>query len=83
MKKVKDKSTHLSKATSKVEAYRQKITEQFDEIEQMMVKQLHLTDPQSVEEKLYGVEYKWHFISEEDRDFYQGCKFALENGLKW
>ena len=48
-----------------------------------MVKQLHLTDPQSVEEKLYGVDYKWHFISEEDRDFYQGCKFALENGLKW
>ena len=83
MKKVKKKSTHLSKATSKVKAYRQKITEQFDEIEEMMNKQLHLTDPQSVEEKLYSVDYKWHFISEEDRDFYQGCKFALENGLKW
>ena len=83
MKKVKKKSTHLSKATSKVEAYKQKITEQFDEIEEMMNKQLHLTDPQSVEEKLYSVDYKWHFISEEDRDFYQGCRYALDNGLKW
>ena len=83
MKKVNEKSTRLSKGTSKVEAYRQKITEQFDEIEEMMNKQIHITNPKAVEEKLYGINYKWHFISEEDRDFYQGCKFALENGLKW
>lgn len=83
MKKAKDKSTRLSKGSSKVEAYRQMITEQFDEIEAMMKKQMHLTHPEQVENKLYGVSYKWHFISEEDRDFYQGCKFALEHGLKW
>ena len=83
MKKVNEKSTRLLKGSSKVEAYRQKITEQFNEIEEMMNKQIHLTDPKAVEKKLYGVDYKWHFISEEDRDFYQGCKFALENGLKW
>ena len=49
----------------------------------MMLDQMHLTDPDKVEEKLYAINYKWEFISEEDRDFYQGCIFALEHGLKW
>ena len=68
---------------SKVEDYKAKITEQFDELEGMMLDQMHLTDPDKVEEKLYAINYKWEFISEEDRDFYQGCVFALEHGLKW
>ena len=68
--------------SKKVEEYKAMITKQFDELEEMMNKQMHLTDPKQVEEKMYGVSYKWHFISEEDRDFYQGCVFALENGLK-
>jgi hypothetical protein len=32
---------------------------------------------------MYSINYKWDFISEEDRDFYQGCRYALDNGLKW
>jgi len=48
-----------------------------------MNKQMHLTHPTEVENKLYSVNYKWHFMSEEDRDFYQGCVYALEHGLKW
>ena len=55
----------------------------FDELEGMMLDQMHLTDPDKVEEKLYAINYKWEFISEEDRDFYQGCQYALEHGLKW
>jgi hypothetical protein len=69
--------------SSKVEEYRAKITKQFDELEEMMNKQMHLTHPEVVEEKMYSINYKWHFISEEDRDFYQGCRYALDNGLKW
>jgi hypothetical protein len=68
---------------SKVEEYKNRITKQFDELEEMMNKQMHLTHPTEVESKLYSINYKWEFISEEDRDFYQGCVFALENGLKW
>jgi hypothetical protein len=68
---------------NKVKEYKATITKQFDELEEMMIKQMHLTHRKEVENKLYSVNYKWHFISEEDRDFYQGCKFALENGLKW
>ena len=52
---------------SKVEEYKAKITKQFDELEEMMNKQMHLTHPELVEEKMYSINYKWHFISEEDR----------------
>ena len=69
--------------SKKVEEYKALITKQFDELEAMMNKQMHLTDPQTVEEKMYSINYKWHFISEEYRDFYQGCRHALDNGLKW
>jgi len=69
--------------SKKVEEYKALITKQFDELEAMMKKQMHLTHPEEVEKKLYSVNYKWHFISEEDRDFYQGCRYALDNGLKW
>ena len=69
--------------SKKVEEYKALITKQFDELETMMNNQMHLTDPKTVEEKMYSINYKWHFISEEDRDFYQGCKYALEHGLKW
>ena len=69
--------------SKKVEEYKALITKQSDELESMMNKQMHLTDPQIVEEKMYSINYKWHFISEEDRDFYQGCRHALDNGLKW
>ena len=69
--------------SKKVEEYKALITKQFDELEAMMNKQMHLTEPKTVEEKMYSINYKWHFISEEDRDFYQGCRHALDNGLKW
>ena len=69
--------------SEKVKEYKATITKQFDELEEMMKKQMHLTHPEEVEEKMYEVSYKWQFISEEDRDFYQGCQHALEHGLKW
>ncbi len=78
-----EKTRQSTNRMSKVEDYKVLITKQFDELEVMMNKQMHLTDPQAVEDKMYSVNYKWHFISEEDRDFYQGCRHALDNGLKW
>ena len=40
--------------SKKVEEYKALITKQFDELEAMMNKQMHLTDPQTVEEKMYS-----------------------------
>ena len=69
--------------TKKVTVYKEKIKMQFDELEAKMEHQIHLTDPEQVRTHMSNLNYKWEFISEEDRDFYQGCIFALENGLKW
>ena len=68
---------------SKLETYKNDIVTHFDKLEMMMNKQVHLTNPKKVYKHMSKVEYKWHFIEEDDREFYQGCLFALENGLKW
>ena len=68
---------------TKLEIYKDDIVKHFDKLEIMMNKQIHLTNPQKVYKHMSKVEYKWHFIEEDDREFYQGCLFALENGLKW
>lgn len=72
-----------SVSSKKVSAYKEKISKQFDMLEQLMVDQVHLTDRKRVYTEMSNIDYKWEFISEEDRDFYQGCIHALENGLKW
>jgi|TARA_B110000483_G_scaffold237291_1_gene311824 uncharacterized membrane-anchored protein YhcB (DUF1043 family) len=68
---------------TKLEIYKNDIVTHFDKLEIMMNKQMHLTNPKKVYKHMSKVEYKWHFIEEDDREFYQGCLFALENGLKW
>ena len=68
---------------TKLEIYKNDIVTHFDKLEMMMNKQVHLTNPKKVYKHMSKVEYKWHFIEEDDREFYQGCLFALENGLKW
>ena len=70
---------------SKLETYKKDIVTHFDKLEMMMNKQVHLTNPKKVYKHMSKVEYKWHFIEEDDREFYQGCLFALENasGKDW
>ena len=69
--------------STKVENYKKEITKQFDELEAMMNAQKHLTHPEEVHSKLNQINYKWQFITDEDRDFYQGCQFAIEHGMEW
>ena len=38
--------------SEKVKEYKATITKQFDELEEMMKKQMHLTHPEEVEEKM-------------------------------
>ena len=49
----------------------------------MMEAHMHLTDPKEVYTQLTKLSHKWHFITGEDRDFYQGCTFAIEHGIEW
>lgn len=68
---------------SKVNRYKAQITQQMDDLQSMMEDNLHLRKPQIIEQALENLTFKWHFISEEDRDYIQGVQHALEEQTKW
>lgn len=68
---------------SKVNRYRAQITEQMDELQSMMEHNLHLRSPQIIQHALERLTFKWHFVSEEDRDYILCVQTALEEQLKW
>lgn len=68
---------------SKVNRYRAQITQQMDQLQSMMEDNLHLRKPEIIEQALENLTFKWHFISEEDRDYIQGVQYALEEQVKW
>lgn len=68
---------------SKVNRYRAQINQQMDELQLMMEDNLHLRNPKMITEALERLTFKWHFISEEDRDYIQGVQLALEEQVKW
>ena len=68
---------------SKVNRYRAQITQQMDQLQSMMEYNLHLSKPEIIEQALENLTFKWHFISEEDRDYIQGVQYALEEQVKW
>lgn len=68
---------------SKVNRYRAQITQQVDDLQSMMEDNLHLRNPEIVQQALEQLTFKWHFISEEDRDYIQGVQYALEEQVKW
>ena len=68
---------------SKVNRYRAQITQQMDQLQSMMEDNLHLRKPEIIEQALENLTFKWHFVSEEDRDYIQGVQYALEEQVKW
>lgn len=68
---------------SKVNRYKAQITQQMDDLQSMMEDNLHLRKPKIIEQALENLTFKWHFISEEDRDYIQGVQHALEEQTKW
>lgn len=54
-----------------------------DDLQSMMEDNLHLRKPEIIEQALENLTFKWHFISEEDRDYIQGVQHALEEQTKW
>ena len=68
---------------SKVNRYKAQITQQMDDLQSMMEDNLHLRKPQIIQQALENLTFKWHFISEEDRDYIQGVQHALEEQTKW
>tara|TARA_B100000902_G_scaffold21145_1_gene25452 strand:- start:958 stop:1170 length:213 start_codon:yes stop_codon:yes gene_type:complete len=62
---------------------REKIKERMDVLQKMMENNIHLDDAQRVTRQIETVSKFWSVLSEEDRDYIQGCQYAIEEKYKW
>ncbi len=68
---------------SKTQRYRKQITADMDQLQACMESQQHIHNPSTVASQLESLSVRWTFLSEEDRDYVQGCQTALEEGIEW
>jgi hypothetical protein len=54
-----------------------------DGIQGMMESNVHLDNPIKVEEAIASVSKFWSALSEEDRDYIHGARFAIEEKMEW
>lgn len=62
---------------------RDKINKRMDDLQMMMESNVHLTYPEKVEEHIQTVSKFWPALSDEDRDYIQGARYAIEEGMEW
>ena len=44
---------------------------------------MHISDRNTVDILIDRLTYAWNVLNEEDKDFIQGCQFALEEQIEW
>tara|TARA_B100000282_G_C31679287_1_gene465924 strand:- start:85 stop:294 length:210 start_codon:yes stop_codon:yes gene_type:complete len=62
---------------------KEKIKERMDVLQKMMENNIHLDDAQRVTRQIETVSKFWSILSEEDRDYIQGCQYAIEEKYRW
>ena len=62
---------------------KEKIQVRLDQIEMLMYKDYHLKNPDEVYNQTLNVSKFWSILSEEDRDYIQGCQSSIEEGWEW
>jgi hypothetical protein len=62
---------------------KEKIQKKLDVLEYMMKNNVHIADPNGCMEYSCSISKFWSVLSEEDRDFIQGCQSSIEEGLEW
>ena len=62
---------------------REKIELRMQILEEMMKRNMHIKDPETVDLFLDRITYCWGVMKVEDRDFVQGCQHALEEKIVW
>jgi len=62
---------------------KEKIKERMDVLQKMMENNIHIDDAQRVTRQIETVSKFWSILSEEDRDYIQGCQYAIEEKYKW
>ena len=62
---------------------RLKIKQRMDILQDWMEQNYHLKRPEVVEEHIQTVSKFWSALSEEDRDYIHGCRYAIEKKMEW
>ena len=62
---------------------KEKIQARLDQLEMLMYENYHLKNPEEVYNQTLHISKFWSILSEEDRDFVQGCQSSIEEGWKW
>lgn len=60
-----------------------KINERMDILQNWMENNYHLKRPEVVKEHIESISKFWSVLLEEDRDYIQGCQYAIEEKLEW
>lgn len=62
---------------------REKLDKRMDELQFLMESNRHLSSPEEVTALVDKLTYAWEVLTEEDRDYIQGCQYAIEENMEW
>lgn len=65
------------------ESIREKIKGRMDQLQDWMEANYHLEHPDEVTEHIHTVSKFWRALSEEDQDYINACRYAIEEKLAW
>lgn len=64
-------------------AVKEKIHERMDQLQAMMESNQHLTNPVDVEDHIRTITKFWSVLSEEDQEYIEFAKYAIETRHSW
>lgn len=62
---------------------RNKINDRMDALQKLMETNQHLNNPESVISQIESLSKFWSVLNEEDRDYIQGARYAIEEKMEW
>ena len=60
-----------------------KIKDRMDLLQDMMEDNVHIDSPHIVEDHIRTVSKFWSVLSDEDRDYIHGARYAIEEKMEW
>ena len=60
-----------------------KIKDRMDTLQVMMEDNVHIDKPDIVEQHIQTVTKFWSVLQEEDKDYIEGARYAIEEGIEW
>ena len=60
-----------------------KIDNRIDYLERCMLKEMHITSPDIVNEVIHSISKYWSILDDDDIDYIQACEYARDEELTW